>query len=126
MTREEAIKIIKYGTEISKYPHRLTLTVAEVEEAKQMAIKALEQEPKTGHWIYSKAVFTGEILFSECSACGHGENGCAKRMKYCPLCGVKMVEQQETETWNGMHGQITAPKGTFERIFNSADDDNDI
>ncbi len=45
MTREEAIDIIKYGMEISKYPSRLTLTVAEVEEAKQIAIKALSQGP---------------------------------------------------------------------------------
>ena len=32
----------------------------------------------------------------------------------------------ESETWNGIHAQITAPKGTFERIFNEADDDTDI
>jgi hypothetical protein len=37
-----------------------------------------------------------------------------------------MFEPQETETWNGIHAQITAPKGTFERIFNDADDENDI
>lgn len=36
------------------------------------------------------------------------------------------AESEETETWNGIHAQITAPKGTFERIFNDADDDNDI
>lgn len=36
------------------------------------------------------------------------------------------VEPQESETWNGYHGQITAPKGTFERIFNDADDEDDI
>ena len=35
-------------------------------------------------------------------------------------------ENEETETWNGIHGQITAPKGTFEQIFNDTDDDNDI
>lgn len=40
--------------------------------------------------------------------------------------GAKMVEAQETETWNGIHAQITAPKGTFERIFNDANDKNDI
>ena len=33
--------------------------------------------------------------------------------------------EEETETWNGIHAQITAPKGTFERIYNDADDDND-
>lgn len=47
---------------------------------------------KTRHWIYSKAVNTGEIIFSECSACGHGESRCAKRMNYCPNCGAKMQE----------------------------------
>ena len=35
---------------------------------------------------------------------------------------------QENETWNGIHAQITAPKGTFDRIWNEAEevDDNDI
>jgi hypothetical protein len=36
------------------------------------------------------------------------------------------IEPQESETWNGIHAQITAPKGTFERIFNDANDKNDI
>lgn len=39
---------------------------------------------------------------------------------------VEPQESEETETWNGIHAQITAPKGTFERIFNDADGDNDI
>lgn len=43
MTREEAIEIIWDGMEIKRHPKDLTLTVAEVEEAKQMAIAALEQ-----------------------------------------------------------------------------------
>ena len=67
------------------------------EEALELGIKALEQEP--------------------CDNCEVG-NPCL----YCR----HEFEPQETETWNGIHGQITAPKGTFERIFNEADDDNDI
>ena len=63
-------------------------------EAFDMAIKALEQEPKTGHWIYSRAVNTGEIVFSECSVCGNGESGCALRMNYCPNCGAKMEAEE--------------------------------
>lgn len=31
-------------------------------------------------------------------------------------------EPQETETWNGIHTQITAPKGTFKQIYNDTDD----
>ena len=38
----------------------------------------------------------------------------------------KEYESQETETWDGIHAQITAPKGTFDRLFNEADDDDDI
>ena len=38
----------------------------------------------------------------------------------------KYKESEETETWNGMHGQITAPKGTFEKIFNDTEGGDDI
>ncbi len=27
----------------------------------------------------------------------------------------------DTETWNGYHGRVTAPKGTFKRIYEEAD-----
>lgn len=65
-----------------------------------------------------------------CSECGEepfvNEDGFYELSNYCPNCGARMVEQKETETWHGIHAQITAPKGTFERIFNEADDDYDI
>ena len=69
------------------------------------------------------------------------------RIKYivcCPLCDNKKCvrgtnkceaeiwakkksqENEETETWKGIHAQLTVPKGTFEQIFNDADDENDI
>lgn len=32
---------------------------------------------------------------------------------------------EELETWNGIHAQITAPKGTFERIWNEAGEEDD-
>jgi len=52
---------------------------------------------KSGKWIYTKAVSTGEIIWSECSVCGEGEHGCAKRMKFCPMCGAKMAESEVSE-----------------------------
>ncbi len=54
-------------------------------------------EPKqtVGKWIYTKAVSTGEIIWSECSVCGEGEHGCAKRMKFCPNCGARMEERSD-------------------------------
>ena len=44
------------------------------------------------------------------------------RPKYCPNCGAKM--ESETETWDGYHGQITAPKGTFKKIYEDAESED--
>lgn len=68
-----------------------------ISEALNMAIKALEQEPKTGQWI---AVYQGdEIINYKCSECEFG-NTFGKNtygMHYCPNCGAKMIEPQESE-----------------------------
>jgi len=182
MTREEAIKQLKQIIDVASKMERNEKEIdAFDEEALEMAIKALEQEPsgdlisreellktintwdkfgcdadtklvpykdhyipyihyddvvkcikgipsvkpqeRTGHWIMHD-----NGAWWECSEC-HAER--AYGNEYCPDCGshngdiAKMVEQ-ESEIWNGIHAQITAPKGTFERIFNEADDDNDI
>ena len=55
-----------------------------------MAIKALGQEPKAGHWI---PVDDKNDAFdcSECIAM------VAKKTNYCPRCGAKMIEPQESE-----------------------------
>ena len=90
------------------------------------AMRDFRKEPKTGHWIEGK-YRNDDIRYNDssykCDKCGRIIDF---KENYCPNCGAKMIEPQETETWNGYHGQITAPKGTFERIFNDADDDNDI
>ena len=62
-----------------------------------------------------------------CSVCGQWrileseKNG--GKYKFCPNCGARM--ESETETWNGIHGQITAPKGTFKKIFDDAESEDD-
>ena len=73
--------------------------------------------------------------------CGH-----CKRIEHCRMflkdphavvseCGRyeetdlhKSVREREslTETWNGFHGQITAPKGTFQKIWEDANNADDI
>ena len=50
------------------------------------------QEPKTGHWIPSH--ISGSIL-DECSECGFACG--AFTFNYCPNCGCRMVEPQESE-----------------------------
>lgn len=56
---------------------------AGISEAYKMAISALEQEPKTGHWIDTDEGFSP----CECSECKSVE---FKRSKYCPNCGADM------------------------------------
>lgn len=77
------------------------------------AKEALQQEPKTGHWIedagtYYKAIhergcepdentpiFLDDIACSECLAKFSVIDNETERFKCCPNCGVKMVELQE-------------------------------
>lgn len=55
------------------------------------ALRAMEQEPKTGRWIYTGDYITDGML--KCSSCGY-EHDVADRFLYCPNCGAKMVEPQ--------------------------------
>ena len=92
MTREEAI------SEISKIIFELgfedTPSTDKRVDALNMAIKALEQEPKTGHWI-------DDEFGSKCSCCGihtHLDKfDRPMKFKYCSMCGARMVEPQESE-----------------------------
>lgn len=67
------------------------------------AIEALKQEPKTGRWITWKEAeneIASETRF-ECSVCHDSAqtlcNGLDLLSPYCPNCGAKMVEPQESE-----------------------------
>jgi len=94
-------------------------------------VPSVTPQPKTGHWI-EKEGYDGDTYY-DCPECGNSWTTIDgtpwdNDMKYCPNCGCRMIEPQgdeKTETWNGIHAQITAPKGTFERIFNDAADNND-
>lgn len=102
MTREEAIEILK------QFKKCLSDVVFDEKgsEAWQMAIKALSQEPKTGHWIdYDSNEDKYDKI--KCSECGHSfivdsyhwcDIGFTKDdLNYCPNCGAKMLEPQESE-----------------------------
>ena len=53
--------------------------------------RLLEQEPKTGHWIYQKGYVPCKWKCNQCSAVFKTD------FNYCPNCGAKMVEPQEVE-----------------------------
>lgn len=99
MTNKEAIKIIKAECYVFN-PLNLDRTQI-VNTALDRACKALEQEPKTGHWEwvqYDKP----SIGNWHCSECGRmvfllrsqklGEN---PLYDYCPWCGTRMAESEE-------------------------------
>jgi DNA-directed RNA polymerase subunit RPC12/RpoP len=100
MTLDEAIKEIKdasdsevrYGDKEHHYDE-----VMKRIEAFDLAIRALEQQPKTGHWI-EEDMFDGEVAY-RCSKCGglfELENGTPKENEYnfCPKCGEKMESEE--------------------------------
>lgn len=85
MTREEALKILN-----KENNHECTWS--EYCEAYNMAIKALEQEPRKGHW---KTVPYEQTLYcSECNLRLDDEQTYIP-LHYCPNCGCAMVEPQE-------------------------------
>ena len=58
-------------------------------EAFDMAIKALEQQPKRGKWIRGFGMGNTYSWFYECSKCGEQVKGdyCGCNYNYCPYCG---------------------------------------
>ena len=69
-------------------------------------LPSVKQEPKTGHWIEHPT----EEDYSVCSRCGigsrrmeHGKNADGTKYidiysyRFCPYCGARMVEPQESE-----------------------------
>lgn len=61
--------------------------------ALKMAIKALEQKPKTGRWIE-------ERTYMECQNCNdiwHYQQNQTHRFKFCPTCGAKMEDAKESD-----------------------------
>lgn len=59
------------------------------------------QEPKTGHWVKTPKAVMGEGYMWYCDKCGYRVYQDSSRdypsEKYCPDCGHRMVEPQESE-----------------------------
>lgn len=87
MTNEEAIKIL----ESWKYPYPSHYADAEFNNAIDMAIEALNNEPKKGEWI-KKIDYVGFVSYI-CSECGDElELEDCSDSYYCANCGAKMRE----------------------------------
>ena len=104
MTREEAIKILRKEIECLSHtkcedcileaacdPIKTTPYDSEYIEVYEMAITALEQEPKTGHW---DDIPKYKDIAWQCHECRYFTT---MKHNYCPSCGAKMVDPQESE-----------------------------
>ncbi len=86
MTEEEALKIIGHSfTVVDNYG---LYTDDLNEQARQVAIKSLERETKPGYWVYKNGI-------RYCEFCGASNS--TAYANYCPNCGKKLVESQESE-----------------------------
>jgi rubrerythrin len=93
MTREEAIanlKIIRVAFVDANTAEQAKL----IDETFDMAIEALEQEPKAGHWEYVQYDYNSNIGNWHCSECRTIAKS-APMYKYCPNCGAKMKAESE-------------------------------
>ena len=104
MTREEAITKIKRKACFGGHNNKHLCQWADegfgkCEECENyMAINALEQEQKTGHWI-EKEGWDGDLYY-ECSVCGEPfcliEGTPTDNMyNFCPNCGADMSEVEK-------------------------------
>ena len=58
------------------------------------SLPPVNPQPRTGHWIYTGDYITDGML--KCSECGF-EHDVSERFAYCPNCGARMIEPQESE-----------------------------
>ena len=101
ITREKAIEILKYLIPIPHRGDNKSTSHLLITNALAMAIKALEQEPKTGHWMIVEDSIDLFFATYECSCCKRAiivphdaMKAVYKDYPYCH-CGTKMVEPQE-------------------------------
>lgn len=89
MTREDAVKVLNA---LWKYKN-CGFSEKKMREALDMAIEALEQEPKIGHWVIAEKFGFGNIC--ECSECKESVwiYKDTDTWNYCPKCGLKMEEK---------------------------------
>lgn len=73
---------------------KLLLTVNKAICNKLKQLPSVNPQPKTGYWIDTGS---GQM----CSRCGEIQYGYDSFRRFCPNCGAKMIEPQESEVNNG-------------------------
>ena len=90
MTREEAISIMNVIIHLIEPQY----DTDRVEDAVNIAIQALEQQPTRPIGKWKEYLDEGGFLYCECFNCGHITN---EPDNYCPNCGARMAESEDKE-----------------------------
>ena len=88
MTNREAIEILKNEMPCNK--KSLTYSDDVLILALDMAIKALKQAPKKGHWTHPKVVTMPYEYADSCSCCKEWGKILTFKANFCPNCGADM------------------------------------
>ena len=97
MTKEEKEQIGKYILQMARLLEDGCYQQEMLLKAVCIIDEALDQELKTGHWIDDMSLGYHVSICSNCNWRGHGDTCLMYKPKFCPNCGAKMVESQESE-----------------------------
>ena len=91
---KEIIDFLKKYTDGKKNTEKVEISVLQLNRA----IKALEQESKTGRWISDDR----DDFLWKCSNCNHNSGYLGNRFSkpkynFCPNCGPKMMVEEDNE-----------------------------
>jgi len=98
MTREETVKNLLTEL-IDMIDNGSQRDLDRADEISKTIIEALSQEPKSGKWIELPKALNPNENPCKCSECGHilSFMNYYPKSNFCPNCGAKMVEPQESE-----------------------------
>ena len=88
ISRQDAIDAIWDGINMDIYTREVKETLEE--------LPSVKQEPKTGHWI-TVEMTQGDGCRYTVTYCSECDEDVDYRTDYCPNCGCRMVEPQESE-----------------------------
>ena len=78
-----------------KFPHNEVFIVDDVYEQIVEQLPSVNPQPKTAHWIeHSNPYDIDGTYYCFCDNCGSDAH---EKTDFCPSCGAKMVELQESE-----------------------------
>jgi hypothetical protein len=113
ISRKRAIERLKLnfpisqGADNSRDRHRYMQALADMQAIRELP-SVTPQEPRKGHWMNKQRLF--DSCSAECSSCHKRSNGymhdngfslASMYYDFCPKCGARMVEPQESEETDG-------------------------